>query len=362
MKRRDFVAGFAAVGALAACGKKADGPVIQSGERIRWRLVSSFPRSLDSLYGAAERFCDRVKALTSGRFEIEPYQAGEIVPALQVLDAVGQGTVQMGQTAGYYFTGKNPALAFDTCVPFGFSARQQNAWLHYGGGIELLRPVFADFGVVNIPSGNTGTQMGGWFRTEVNSAADLNGFKMRIPGLGGEIMTRMGATVQVLPGGEAYTALERGAIDAAEWVGPYDDEKLGFQNAAKFYYYPGWWEPSASLSHLINKSAWEKLPKDYQNVIETASNESALTMTADYDAKNPAALERLIAGGTALRKFSDEIMTRARAESETALEEKAAADAGYRKIYDSWKKFRTESFRWFGTSELAYAEFAFKKP
>ncbi len=217
---------------------------------IRWRLASSFPKNLDTIYGAAETLSKRVAALTGGKFQIRVFAGGELVPGLQVLDAVGNGTAECGHSAGYYYVGKNLALAFDTAVPFGLTARQQNAWMYAGGGIEALRTLYAKYNVLQFPGGNTGTQMGGWFRQEIKSMADLKGLKMRIPGIGGKIMARLGAVPQTLPGGDIYPALERGALDAAEWVGPYDDEKLGFHKIAKHYYYPGWWEGGPQLSFL----------------------------------------------------------------------------------------------------------------
>ncbi len=323
-----------------------------------WRLASSFPKSLDTIYGAADVLSETLYAITDGRFKIRPYQSGELVPGLQVLDAVQQGTVQAGHSASYYFIGKNPALAFDTCVPFGLTVRQQNAWLYKGGGLELMRELFADFNILNFPGGNTGVQMGGWFTREINSVKDLSGLKIRIPGLGGRVMDRLGATVQVLAAGEIYQALELGTIDAAEWAGPYDDEKLGFNKVADYYYFPGWWEPGPTLSFYVNRNAWDRLPKVYQEAFTSAAAVANQDMLADYDAKNPPAFSRLIAGGTQLRKFSDEIMEAARRESFAILEEEAGADPGYRKVYSAWKAYRDESFNWFGASELAYAEFA----
>ena len=368
--RRAFLshaaAGAAGAGLLAACGADSDSddtvegaPAVQTGERIRWRCASSFPRGLDAIYGSAERLGEITSALTGGRFEIRAYPAGELVPALQVMDAVQQGTVQVGHSTSYYYTGKNQALAFDTGIPFGMTARQQDAWLNEGGGLDVVRGVFADFGIITFPAGNTGAQMGGWFRREVNAPEDLRGLKMRIPGLGGEVMDRLGVTVQVLPGGEIYPALERGAIDATEWVGPYDDEKLGLHQAADYYYYPGWWEPSASSSFEVNQTAWDSLSADYKAVLEVAAQASARRMLATYDARNPAALQRLIEGGTELRPFSDEIMALARTTIGELLEEYASADAQYRQVYDHWRSFKEASFRWFGTAELRYADFAF---
>ncbi|MCC6785048.1 MAG: TRAP transporter substrate-binding protein [Planctomycetes bacterium] len=352
------VIGTATATVLRGSGAAPTGPIASGRPRVEWRLASSFPQSLDTIYGSSQVLAERVAEMTDGAFHIRPYQANELVPALQVLDAVQQGSVEVGQTGGYYYTGKAPALAFDTCVPFGLSARQQNAWLAEGGGRELLAEVYAEFGILAFSCGNTGAQMGGWFRSPVESPADLNGLKMRIPGLGGRVMNALGVTVQVLAGGDIYPALERGAIDATEWVGPSDDEKLGFWRIAKHYYYPGWWEPGPSLSFLVNRAAWDKLPKDYQAIFRAAAEQAAGVMQRRYDERNPPALQRLIAHGVELRPFADEIMRRAREASEALLDDEAARDPGYRKILEHWRKFRADSLRWFGTSELAFARFS----
>ena len=367
MKRRDFLKRAltaSAVAGVAGCSGSGgagagDGPAVSTQKKVRWRLTSSFPRSLDTLYGAAEFMCQRVSEMSGGNFEIRAYPAGELVPGLEVLDAVQQGTVQVGQSASYYYIGKNPALAFDCCVPFGMTARQNSAWLHEGGGLELLRGLFADYSVINFPAGNTGAQMGGWFKREINGLADLSGLKMRIPGLGGKVMSRLGVSVQVLAGGEIYPALERGAIDATEWVGPYDDEKLGFHQVANYYYYPGWWEPGPSLSFYANKTAFEALPSEYQAIFTAACREAELIMTARYDAQNPPALARLLAAGVQMRPFADDIMAKAKAESVALLEEFAAADEAYRKVYEHWKSARDELNQWFAAAELSYARAAF---
>ena len=364
--RRAFV-GRAAAGAAAlasgagtACaGPGEGGPAVQTTRNVVWRLASSFPRSLDALYGSSERLAEKLEALTEGRFRIRPYAAGELVPALPVLDAAQQGTVQVGHSAGYYYTGKSEALAFDTCVPFGLTSRQQSAWLYQGGGIDLMREVYADFGIISFPAGNTGTQMGGWFKREIGSVADLRGLKMRIPGMGGAVMNRLGVTVQVLGGSEIYPALERGAIDATEWVGPYDDEKLGFQNAAQFYYYPGWWEPGPSMSFMVNRQAWDQLPAAYQEAFEVAAVYAMNGTQTIYDAKNPEALARLVAGGTQLRRYPDDVMAAAEQATRDLLEQHAAADGSYRRIYDAFRKFRSDSYRWFDTAEQEFARFAY---
>lgn len=323
--------------------------------------MSSYPRSLDTLFGAVEWIGERVRNLTDGRFDIRGYPAGELVPATGVLGAVQNGTVEMGHTASYYYVGHNPALAFDTCVPFGLTARQQIAWLYQGGGSEVLEEVFSDFNVIAFPGGNTGAQMGGWFRRPVESSSSLRGLKMRIPGLGGEVMSELGVTVQLMAGGEIYQALERGAIDAAEWVGPYDDVKLGFHEIASHYYYPGWWEPGPNISFIVNRDAWDALPTLYRHAVESASREANLRMLAAYDARNQEALTTVVDAGVQLHRFSDEIMRAAERISFDLMQQRAAADATYRKVYESFRQFREDSFRWFRTAEHASAVFSFPR-
>ena len=368
-KRRDFLktaAGATGAAALTACGGPDGGPASEdagvSGPRVQWRLATSFPRSLDFIHGAGEKVAERVSALTGGNFSIRVYAAGEIVPALQVMDAVQQGTVQCGVSAGYYYIGKSPALAFDSSVPFGLSSRQQLAWFYHGGGLDLINSVYADFGIVSFPCICTGGQMGGWFRREVNTVADLSGLRMRIPGIGGEIMSRLGVTVQVLGGGDIYPALERGAIDATEWVGPYDDEKLGFHQIAKNYYYPGWWEPGLCGTLLVSRRAFDQLPGAYQEALKTACAEAMVDGLAAYDAANPFALRRLVQEhGVTLRAFSTEIMEAAWREANAYLEEQAVRDATFKRVYDNWKAFRAASYPYFAGTELSFANFAFPR-
>ena len=366
MKRRKFIvaAGTGLVGAsIVGCnssdGETGAGPAIQTSPRVTWRLASSFSRSLDTIYGASDVLAERVSAITDGKFTIRSYPGGELVPALEVLGSVQNGTVQMGHSASYYYTGKNPALAFDTCVPFGMTVRQYNAWVQYGGGMDLLRSMFSDFNIINLSGGNTGVQMGGWFRREVNSLTDLRGIKMRIPGLGGSVMDRLGVSVQVIASGDIYPALERGVIDASEWVGPYDDEKLGLNKVARFYYYPGWWEPGPGLSFYVNKAAWDKLPTAYKEALVTASAQASADMQAKYDAKNPPALQRLIADGTQVRRFSDDVMAAAEEQSRDIMNDYESNDAKYKAIYDSFREFKQQSDTWMNTAEKAYADFAF---
>ncbi len=364
MKRREFVkkaaVGAVAGGVLTGCGRAAvEGPAVQTRPSVRWNLASSFGPSLDVLYGACTLLSRRVSELTDGRFQIRVYAAGEVVPPLQVMDAVQQGTVDVGQSASYYFVGKNPALAFDTTIPFGLTGRQQVSWMYHGGGLELMREVFADFNMLNFPGGGTGAQMGGWFRNEIHSMQDLRGLRMRIPAMGGEVMSRMGVSVQVLSGADVFPALERGVIDAVEWVGPHDDEKLGFHRIARYYYYPGWWEPGAMLSFMVNRRAWDRLPDLYKTAFEIASAEVSQDMLASYDEKNPAALKRLLQEGTRLRAFSKDIMEEGERVTRARLEELAARDQGFEKIYRAWKQFKKDSFHWFAVAEQSFMNAAF---
>ena len=363
MKRRKILSHISVATAtattLVACNSSQEtGSVTdKSLPNVRWRMVTSWPQSLDTIFGGAQRVCDRVKAMTGGRFTIEPYAAGEIVPGLEVLDAVQNGTVECGHTASYYYVGKNPALAFGTSMPFGLTAQQQNAWFYHGGGLEIMHKLYSDFNVINFPAGNTGAQMGGWFKKEVQSLSDLNGLKMRIPGLGGKVMSRLGVNVQVLPGGEVFLALDRGAIDAAEWVGPYDDEKLGLNKAAPYYYYPGWWEPGATLELQINKSQWNKLPPEYQQVIKSAAMEANLDMLSKYDALNRNALQSIISSGTKLVPYSKEILQAAQKASLDIYEENSSKDASFKEIYQQWNEFRSLISQWNKINELSFANF-----
>jgi TRAP-type mannitol/chloroaromatic compound transport system substrate-binding protein len=356
MKRRDFLKGAGAglaAGAVSIPARAADLP------EVKWRIASSFPKSLDTIFGGGEQFAKRVEQLTQGKFQMRVFAPGEIVPGLQVFDAVQQGTVEAGHSAGYYYVGKNKAFAFETAVPFGLTARQQNAWFYYGGGLDLTRDFYKGYGVINFPCGNTGTQMGGWFRKEIKSLADLKGVKMRIPGFGGEIMARLGAVPQSLPGSDIYPSLEKGAIDAAEWVGPYDDEKLGLYKVAKHYYYPGWWEGGPTLSLYINLKEWEKLPPFYQQCISVAAAEANLHMLAEYDAKNPAALGKLLRGGAVLHPYPTDLLEAAAKIANELYEDEAGKNPAFKKIYDSWKRFRNDQFQWFRVAETTYANFTF---
>ena len=348
MERRSFIK-KASVG--AAAGAIAAPALAQSQPTLNWRLASSFPKSLDTIFGAAETFSQRVSQLTNGKFNIRVFAGGEIVPALQVMDAVQAGTVEMGHTASYYYFGKDPTFAFDCAVPFGLNSRQQTAWFDQGGGKALLREFFKDYGIINFLGGNTGCQMGGWFRKEIKTVQDLNGLKMRIGGFAGRVMQRLGLVPQQIAGGDIYPALEKGTLDAAEWVGPYDDEKLGFQKVAPHYYAPGWWEAGPQLSFYVGIKEWEKLPKDFQAAIEVATYEAHVVMQAEYDAKNPAALARLLKGGVKLHNFSKEIMDACNKAAIEVMDEEAAKNAKFKKIYEPWKRFRQDQNQWASVAE-----------
>lgn len=354
MKRRKFIMG-AGVGMAAA---PLAAPAVAQGV-IRWRLASSFPKSLDTIYGAGEVLAKRVTESSGGKFEIRVFAAGEIVPGLQVLDAVQAGTVECGHTANYYYVGKDPTFAFDTAVPFGLNSRQQTAWMIAGGGQQLMSELFKAYNVVAHPAGNTGCQMGGFFRKEIRSTDDLKGLKFRIAGLGGTVMQRLGAVPQQLPPGDIYPALERGTIDAAEFVGPYDDERLGLIRVAPFYYFPGFWEPGSQLSLNVNLEAWNKLPDHYKAIVQAAAAQANVELMARYDAWNALAIRRLVAAGAQLRPFSREIMAAAWTESHKLYDELAASNAVFKKVYDNWRPFRDQQFQWARVADNTFENFAF---
>jgi len=334
----------------------------QSLPTIEWQMATSWPVALDTIFGGAQVFAERVAALTSGKFQITPRAAGELAPGLEVLNVVEQGAVQCGHTASYYYVGKSPITAFGTALPFGLNAQQQNAWLYEGGGLKMLQELYASkFGVIQFPAGNTGVQMGGWFRKEISKVSDLQGLKMRIPGLGGQVMGKLGVTVQTLPGGEIFQALQTGTIDAAEWVGPYDDEKLGLHKTTQFYYYPGWWEPGPTLEVQINLNEWNNLPAEYQEVVKTAAFEANMTMLARYDARNIDALQRLLAEGVKPTPYSEEILAAAEETSFALFDELAGQDADFKAVFDEWKKFRDGVYTWNNLNEAGFSRYVYGK-
>jgi TRAP-type mannitol/chloroaromatic compound transport system substrate-binding protein len=305
--RRKFLAGAGVAGGAGLLSGVAAPAIAQSAPELKWRLTASWPKSLDTLYGGAEHFAKYVAEATDNKFQIQTFAAGEIVPGLQATDAVSSGTVEMCHTAAYYLWGKDPTFALSCAVPFGLNPRMQNAWWTEGGE-ALVNAFYAKHNIVGLLAGNTGAQMGGWFRKELNTPDDLKGVKMRIAGFAGAVMAKVGVVPQQIAGGDIYPALEKGTIDAAEWVGPYDDEKLGFYKVAKFYYYPGWWEGGAMLHVHVNKAKWDELPATYKSILKSAAADANIFTLGRYDSQNPQALKRLVANGTQLRPFSEAIL------------------------------------------------------
>jgi TRAP-type mannitol/chloroaromatic compound transport system substrate-binding protein len=354
MKRRDFLKASATGAAVAAVASPA---IAQSSPELKWRMTSSFPKSLDTIYGGGEYFAKQVAEMTDNKFQIQVFQAGEIVPGLQAFDATAKNTVEMSHTVAYYYVGKDPTFAIFASVPFGLNTRQMNSWLYQGGGNELANEFFKKFGVYGVPCGNTGTQMGGWFRKEIKSVADLSGLKMRIGGIAGQVLQKVGVVPQQLAGGDIYPSLEKGTIDAAEWVGPYDDEKLGFQKVAKYYYYPGWWEGGPTVHAFCNLEKWNSLPKNYQAVIQNAAANTNLWMTARYDMQNPAALKRLVASGAQLRPFSTEIMEACLKATNELWGELSGKNAEFKKAIDAMQAYRSDEYLWWQVAEYTYDSF-----
>ncbi len=358
MDRRSILkqVGSAGVGVAATLALAAPA-IAQSMPRVSWRCTSSFPKALDTIYGAAQTMADYVRASTDGNFNIQVFAAGEIVPGLQAADAAAAGTVEACHTASYYYWGKNPTYALGTAVPFMLNARQMNAWLYFGDGNRLLNEFFATQGIYGMPCGNTGAQMGGWYRKEINTVADLNGLKMRIGGFAGRVLDKLGLVPQQIAGGDIYPALEKGTIDAAEWVGPYDDEKLGFYKVAKYYYYPGFWEGGPTLHTLVNLAKWKELPKAYQAALASACEAANGNMMASYDYKNPAALLRLVAGGAILRPFNQEVLSACFDTAVKTYAEISDSNPTFKKIFDSQVAFRKEAYVWAQVAEYTFDTF-----
>jgi TRAP-type mannitol/chloroaromatic compound transport system substrate-binding protein len=320
-------------------------------------LTSSFPKSLDTLWGSSETFAKYVAEATDNKFQISTFAAGEIVPALQALDAVSNNTVECCHTAAYYYVGKDPTFPLFCAVPFGLNTRQQNAWFYDAGGQKMMDDFTKKFNVVSLLGGNTGAQMGGWFRKEIKDVADLNGLKMRIAGLAGQVMAKLGVVPQQLAGGDIYPALEKGTVDAAEWVGPYDDEKLGFVKVAPFYYYPGWWEGGTTQHFMFNIGKFEELPKSYKAIVTAAAGASNVEETGRYDARNPQAIKRLVAAGAQLRPFSQPIMEACLKSSNELYAEISAKNADFKKVWDNMLAFRNDEYLWWQVAEYSYDTF-----
>ncbi len=355
MERRDFLktAGLtaAAVPALAAPAIAQDMP------ELKWRLTSSFPKSLDTIFGAADTFAKYVAEATDNKFQIQTFAAGELAPGLEAANVVANGSVEICHTASYYYWGKDPTFAFATAVPFGLNSRMQNAWMYHGGGIDLMNEFFTTHGLYALPAGNTGAQMGGWFRNEIKSVADLDGLKMRIGGFGGKVIAKLGVVPQQLAGGDVYPALEKGTIDAAEWVGPYDDEKLGFNKVAPYYYYPGWWEGGAMLHVMIQTERWQALPASYKAIITAAAQAANCDMQARYDALNPPAIRKLVGGGAQLRPFPPDVLEACFNAANETYAEISATNAPFKKIHDAMMTFRADQYLWFQLPEYTYDTF-----
>src|SRR4051794_28405094 len=355
MKRRDFlkVTGIGAAGAATMAAPA----IAQSMPEIKWRMPTSWPKSLDTLYGGAEMMAKMVAEATDNKFQIQTFAGGEIVPGLQVLDAVQNGTCEIGHTASYYYFGKDPTFTFGSSVPFGPNMRINQAWYMLGGGKEMLNEFYKSYNVTSLLAGNTGCQMGGWFRKEIKTVDDVKGLKFRIGGFAGRVMLKLGAVPQQIAGGDIYPALEKGTIDAAEWVGPYDDEKLGFFKVAPHYYYPGWWEGGPMLLAFVNLEKWNALPKFYQSVLEQAGHYANNWMMAKSDQSNPAALRRLLAGGTKLHAFPPSVMEACLKAARELHAETAAANPNFKKVLESLTAFSNNGYQWFQVAEVGYDNF-----
>jgi TRAP-type mannitol/chloroaromatic compound transport system substrate-binding protein len=354
MKRRQFLKTAGVGVATAAIASPA---IAQSMPELKWRMTTSWPKSLDTLFGGAEMMAKAVSEATDGKFQIQVFAGGEIVPGLQVVDAVQNGTVEMGHTASYYYFGKDPTFAFGTSVGFGPNQRINQGWYTLGGGREVLNEFYKGYNQISLLAGNTGCQMGGWFRKEINTVADLKGIKMRIGGFPGRVLQKLGAVPQQLAAGDIYPALEKGTIDAAEWVGPYDDEKLGFYKVAPHYYYPGWWEGGSMIMAMVNLDKWNALPKSYQAVLMQAAALANTWMVAKYDLVNPPALRRLLAGGTKLHGFSPAIMEACIKAAHELHAEISQTNANFKKVYDSMNGYMKPAYSWFQVAELNYDSF-----
>jgi TRAP-type mannitol/chloroaromatic compound transport system substrate-binding protein len=353
MDRRSLIKNAGLAGVLAA----GVSPAVHAQAAVRWRLASSFPKALDTIYGGAEVFAKHVKAMSGGKFEISVHAGGEISPPFGVVDAVQQGSVEMAHTAPYYFFGKNECFALGCAIPFGLNSRQMSAWMYEGNGMKLMRDFYAKYNIINFLGGNSGAQMGGWYRKEIKTVKDLKGLKMRIGGFAGKVLERLGGVPQNLPGGEIYTALEKGTIDAAEWVGPYDDLKLGFNKVAPYYYYPGWWEGSSQYDFFINDKAFNALSSENKAIIEAAAAVAHSDMQARYDTRNPAALKELVGKGTKLRPFSNEILQAAFKESMALYDELSGKNEDWKKIYADYSKYRADANLWFRFTEAKFDSF-----
>ncbi|MFN3278476.1 MAG: TRAP transporter substrate-binding protein [Paracoccus hibiscisoli] len=358
MDRRSFITRASIGGAAAAAGSVLAAPAIaQEAPQINWRLASSFPKSLDTIYGGGEEIAQRLSEATDGRFQIQVFSAGEIVPGLDAINATTDGTVECSHSVGYYNWGKDPAFACGADLPFTFSARAKSAYNYQGGGIDNYNAFLEQYDLVSFPGGNTGVQFGGWYRKEINTLADLQGLKMRISGLAGRVVEKLGVVPQQIAGGDIYPSLERGTIDAAEWVGPYDDSKLGFQKVAPYYYYPGFWEGGPTVSFFVNKGQWDALPDSYKSLFRTCAQAVDQNMLAKYDYLNPTALKELVGTGAQLRSFSEEILTASFAAANEVYAEVSAENEAFKTQYDAMLQFRDDWYLYQQTAEYTFDTF-----
>ncbi len=355
MERRKFlIAGGGMSGILAAGMAPA---VVHAQQAIRWRLASSFPKALDTIFGAADVFSKKVKEMSGGKFEISVHAGGELMPPFGVVDGIQQGTVECAHTAPYYFFGKDDTFAMDCAIPFGLNSRQMTAWMYEGNGLKLFREFYAAFNIVNFPMGNTGAQMGGWYRKDIKSIEDIKGLKMRIGGFGGKVLSAIGGVPQNIPGGEIYQALEKGTIDATEWVGPYDDQKLGFYKVAKNYVYPAWWEGGPQLTLYVNNKAFDSLTPEYKAIIESAAAYAHTDMQAKYDARNPRALKELVGQGVKLQRMPKDVMEAAFKAAMALYDDLSTKNPAWKKIYADYSDFRRDTNQWFRFAEAGYDDF-----
>ncbi|MFM2056239.1 MAG: hypothetical protein RLY71_624 [Pseudomonadota bacterium] len=354
MERRSFIRQTGLAGVLAAGAAPA---VVHAQTALRWRLASSFPKSLDTIYGAAETFAKKVSEMSGGKFTISVHAAGELMPPFGVVDGVQNGTIEIAHTAPYYFFGKDPTFALGCAIPFGLNSRQMSAWMFEGNGLKLMREFYKGYNIINFPGGNTGAQMGGWFRKPIKSLADMKGLKFRIGGFGGKVIEAIGGVPQNIPGGEIYQALEKGTIDAAEFVGPYDDQKLGLYKVAPNYAYPGWWEGGPQLDFFINDKAFNGLSAEYKAIVEAAAAYAHVEMQAKYDARNPLALKQLAAGNAKLFPFPKDMMDAAFKAAEGIYSDLSASNPAWKKVYTDFAKFRADQNLWFKFTEARFDGF-----
>jgi len=355
MKRRQFIKAAATTGLIASTSLTSVSA--SASKTIKWKMVTTWPKNFPGLGTGANNLAKLITEMSGGRLKVKVYGAKELVPAFEVFDAVSRGTAQMGHGAAYYWKGKTQASQFFAAVPFGLTAQEMNGWLYHGGGMELWQETYAPFGIIPAATGNTGVQMAGWFNKEIKTIADLKGLKMRIPGLGGEVLKRAGGTPVNLPGGEIFTSLKTGAIDATEWVGPYNDLAFGLHKAAKFYYYPGWHEPGTTLEALINKKAFEKLPTDLQSIVLNACKIANMDMLSEYTTRNQQALDTLVnKHNVKVLKLPDEVLTKLQSLSDEVIAEVAQTDKMTQRVFKSFKIYRDQVKKWSAVSERAYLQ------